>query len=259
MNLGLEGKRALVTGGSHGIGLAIALALAREGCRIAICSRRPEKVSGLLADTSTQWDGVLVIPFDALVHKTYAGPIDRIRQQWGGLDILINNIGGGGRWGDPFPDRTKNSVWNDVMQKNFHCARRFIYFCLSWMLEARWGRVVNITSIYGREGGGQPQFAAAKAALIAMTKAFADVPFYARRGVTFNSIAPGPVMIPDTGWAKERELNPEGFATYCEALPMGRLGAPCEVANVVTFLCSERANWVNGACWAVDGGQGRAF
>lgn len=155
------------------------------------------------------------------------------------------------------PHKTDWPVWVDVMQKNYHAAHDFTMAFLPAMLERRWGRVVTVASLHGREAGGRPWFTAAKAAEVALMATMARFPTYARAGVTFNSVAPGPIV--GAGWAKQTREDPDGTFAYIEALPMGRLGKEREVADVVLFLCSTRASWVNGACIAVDGGQGRAF
>jgi 3-oxoacyl-[acyl-carrier protein] reductase len=127
------------------------------------------------------------------------------------------------------------------------------------MIEQKWGRVLTISSIYGREAGGRPWFAAAKSAQIALMKSLSRTPEYVRNGITFNTVAPGAIMIPDTGWDKLQKKNPTEYNRILEDLPMGRMGTPEDVANVVTFLCSDAARFVNGSCVVVDGGESRSF
>jgi 3-oxoacyl-[acyl-carrier protein] reductase len=128
------------------------------------------------------------------------------------------------------------------------------------MRAQRWGRVVTITSCFGREGGGRPWFNVAKTAQTALMKSLALRRDLVRDGVTFNSVAPGAIMIPDTGWEAEREKDPAAFAAMVDReFPLGRLGTPDEVAHVVAMVCSAHAGLLNGASIAVDGGETRSF
>ncbi len=128
------------------------------------------------------------------------------------------------------------------------------------MRKQKWGRVITISSIYGREGGGRPWFNMAKSAEISLMKTLAMTRYLIRDGITFNSVAPGGIMIPDTGWERERKENPEEFEKMVDRqFPLGRLGTPEEVASVVVFLASEKASLVNGASIPVDGAEGKSF
>ncbi len=260
MDLGLSGKYALVTGGSHGIGRSIALSLAEEGCHVAVCARKQEWLDQTVAEIQGRNVEALGIQAD----MTSPGEINRVMQTideaWGTLNILVNNVGGGGRWGTDAIEENPDDVWLEVFNKNAMAAVRCTKAALPWMKRQRWGRVITITSIYGREGGGRPWFNMAKAAQTSLMKCLGLDRDLVRQGITFNSVAPGPIMIPETGWDRERLRDPEGFARMArEKFTLGRLGTPEEVANVVTFLCSEKASLVNGASVAVDGGESRAF
>lgn len=260
MELNIHGKNALVTGGSHGIGRAIALGLAAEGCNVAICATTPARVADVAE--GIQAHGVQGVGLVADVMEP--GAVERVvteaRRSLGGLSILVNNVGGGGRWGSLDILETREGVWAEVYEKNALVAARFTTACLPDMVQAGWGRVVAVSSLYGREGGGRPWFNMAKAAQISMMKCLAMDRSLSRRNITFNTVAPGPVMIEDTGWARERDADPSGFQAVLEqTMTRGRLGTPEEVACVVVFLCSRQAALVNGACIAADGGDGRAF
>lgn len=254
MNLGIEGRSALVTGGSHGIGLAVARTLAAEGCRVAICARGRQRLSEAAAEVGA----LLTIEADvtdlADIDRTVATAI----AAFGGLDILVNNVGGGGRWGPLAVEDATPELWAQVHAKNGGAAVRFTSLAIPHMRRRGWGRVVTVASIHGLEGGGRPWFAMTKAAEAALMKTLARTPSLARSGITFNTVAPGGIMIPDTGWAREAEAAPDAFAARMDREhPLGRLGLPEEVADVVAFVCSERARLVNGATILVDGGESR--
>lgn len=242
MNLGIRGKCALVTGGSHGIGRAIALALADEGCNVAICARRLDLVLQTAEEIKAR--GVLSIGLkaDVLVREEIESVMDSIAAGWGTIHILVNNAGGGGRWGARGFEGTSEKAWLEVYDKNALAAIRFTSKAIASMRKQRWGRVVTIGSIHGREGGGRPWFSMAKAAEIALMKTLAMNPEYQKDNITFNTVAPGPIWIPD----KEQDQ----YEKY---------GSPEDVASAVIFLCSEQAKWINGACLVVDGGEGRGF
>jgi 3-oxoacyl-[acyl-carrier protein] reductase len=261
MDPGLEGKYALVTGGSHGIGLACAKGLAAQGCHVAICSRSQARLDAAVAELATS--GVRIVSYvaDLLDPGAADAVMDRLDRDWGRLDILINNVGGGGRWGNEIVEDTDPRVWTEVYEKNAMAAIRFTRRALPHMRTAKWGRIVTITSIFGgADGGGRPWFTMAKAAETALMKSLSAMPYLVRDGITFNSVAPGGIYIPGTGFDEERDRDPAAFQKMIdEEYPLGRLGTPEEVAAVVTFLCSVQASLVNGANITVDGGQSRSL
>ena len=238
MDLGLNGKTALVTGGSHGIGLATALALAREGCDVLVASRSRERLVKAVAHFRGLPGKPRMFQFDALEPAS----VDYLALEVlkaGGVDMLVNNVGGGGRWGTT-PLETPLATWDEVYQKNTRCAAQLTQALLPTMLERGWGRVVTISSIHGREAGSKPWFMMAKSAEVAMMKGLAVDPSLSGRGVTFNTLAPGYIFIE----GKDTEPSP---------------GTPEDVAAAVVFLCSQQARHINGACLVVDGGEGKAF
>ncbi len=260
MQLGLKDKYALVTGGSRGIGRSIALGLADEGCHVAICARGTKDLERTAEEIGQKEVDVLGIAADVSIPEDIHTVIERISRHWGTLHVLVNNAGGGGRWGSDDVAATALKVWQEVFDKNAMAAVRFTSAVLPWMTRQQWGRVVTITSIYGREGGGRPWFNMAKAAQTSLMKNMGMQRRLARQNITFNSVAPGAIMIPGTGWEAEQKKDPAAFSQkISEAFTLGRLGTPQEVADVVTFLCSEKASLINGASIAADGGQGSAF
>ena len=261
MNLGLSGKFALVTGGSHGIGLATAKRLASEGCHVAICSRSQQRLDAAMAELKTHGVKLLTVAADLLEAEAADRVMDVVDREWGGVQILVNNVGGGGRWGKEIVEDTDMRVWGEVYEKNAMAAVRFTRRALPHMRRGKWGRVVTITSIYGgKEGIGRPWFTMAKAAETGLMKSLSAMAYLVRDGITFNSVAPGGIYIPGTGFEDEQKRDPEGFRRMVDQeYPLGRLGTPEEVAAVVAFLCSAEASLVNGANVTVDGGQSRAF
>ena len=170
--------------------------------------------------------------------------MDIVDREWGELHILINNVGGGGRWGKESVEETELLVWSEVYEKNAMAAVRFTRRALPHMRRNKWGRVVTITSIYGgKEGGGRPWFTMAKAAETGLMKSLSAMTYLVREGITFNSVAPGGIAIAGTGFDDEQRRDPAAFERMIDAeYPLGRLGTPEEVAAVVTFLCSAEAS-----------------
>lgn len=260
MDLGLGGKTALVTGGSHGIGMAIGLELAREGCNVHIASRTKERLVKAVEQFRE-----LPGPGQAFAHQFDAldpASVERLAEEIlevGGVDILVNNVGGMGRSGNARLEETPALIWEDCYRKNTGVAIQLTNLLLPSMLAKQWGRVVTISSIHGVEAGGRPWFAAAKTAQVAIMKAFSKDHRLVRANITFNTICPGSLMISDTGWEVEAKNRPVEYARFTESLPLGRLGEPGEIADLVAFLCSPRASYINGSCVIADGGEGLTF
>lgn len=260
MDLGLKNKFALVTGGSHGIGRSVALALADEGCHVAICARNKDRLKDTAEEIKSKGVQVLGIIADVMISEDIDRVMKTIIDTWGTIHILVNNAGGGGRWGSDDVVETAEQVWTEVYNKNALAAVRFTMKVVPFMRKQKWGRVVTVTSTLGREGGGRPWFNMAKTAQTTLMKNLAMQHELVRDGITFNSVAPGGIMIPDTGWEIEKKNNPVEFEKMVkEKFPLGRLGKPEEVANVIGFICSDRASLVNGTAIAVDGSESRSF
>lgn len=251
----LSGKRALITGGSHGIGLAIARKLSAGGAELALLGRNRARLEAAAQLIPAGNDSPILLQADVLDKKSISEAIGDLLQVWPGVDILINNVGGGGRWGSDDLISTNETIWDEVYQKNAGATIQFTRLLLPYMKKNSWGRVVTITSIYGEFSGGRPWFNLAKVAQKILMKNLAGNKDFARHGITFNSVAPGAIYIEDTGWDTLKRESPEQFQAFSDSLPLGRLGTPQEVASVVAFICSEEASLLNGASIVVDGGE----
>jgi len=256
MDLGIKGKYALITGGSHGIGRAAALSLAQAGCNVAICARGKEKLEATIRDIKAYGVEALSISMDVLNPQQVEAGLKAVESHWGRLHILVNNVGGGGRWGSEAIEETPIEVWQQVYEKNAMAAVRFTTWAMPLMRKEKWGRVVTVSSIFGHIAGGRPWFNMAKAAQIALMQNLSAKKELVRCGITFNAVAPGSVMIPGTGWDAEKQKDPRSFEAMADReFPLGRLGTPEEVADVIVFLCSVKASLVNGSVVVVDGGE----
>lgn len=254
MDLGLASKVAIVTGGSRGIGRAIALRLASESCSVGVCARNAKDLDQVVQEARRH--GVKACGIIADVGRE--GDIERFVEQAAGelgrIDLLVANAGPhlGGRLINSTPDD-----WRNAFELHVIHAARAISACVPHMKRAGAGAVVIIASISGWKPAPRPQYGAAKAAEIYLAMELGRE--LASEGIRVNAVSPGSITFPGGGWDSLRERDPERVERFVERdFPSGRLGTPEEVADVVTFLLSERASWVNGTQVCVDGAQGRA-
>ena len=255
MDLGLSNHVAMISGASRGIGRAIALGLAAEGCRLSLCARGQEQLEATAQEARAAGVEVLATTLDVTRETEARRWVEATQQQFGGIDILINNVGGSRPGGNLNASRQD---WQAGFALNFFSALDLCQLVVPVMEERKAGCVINIASIYGREWGGPMTYNAAKAAMISLSKEMART--LAPKGIRVNSVAPGSILFPGGSWEQRQKENPEGIAAFVKAeLPAGRFGKPEEVADVVVFLASERAQWVSGACITVDGCQSRSL
>ncbi|MBV8757499.1 MAG: SDR family oxidoreductase [Deltaproteobacteria bacterium] len=252
MDLELKDKACLVVGASRGIGKAIATALAREGGRVCAVARGAEE---LIASVDKLGPGHAAVAADVTTPEGAAKAVDTCVQAFGGIDVVIANVGKSfAREASAMDD----ADFAKSLDMNLWSTMRVVQRAVPHLIARGGGSITMTSSIWGREAGGAPGYNVAKAGVIALAKALARD--YAVYGIRVNSIAPGSILFPGGGWDRRQKADPTGIADMIKRdLPFGRFGTPEEVADVVAFLASPRASWVSGTCVVIDGAQSRSF
>ena len=242
----LEGRVALVTGASQGIGHACAVHLARHGASVALAARNREKLEELSAHITASGGKAAVFPMDVAEEDQVKSAVKSALAHFGKIDILINNAG---ITRDQLVMRMKRADWDAVLNTNLTSAYLAIQQVIPGMLKQRWGRIINITSVFGQMGqAGQANYAASKAGLIGLTMAIARE--VASRNITSNAVAPGFIETNMTA-----ALSDEFKQNAVKQIPLGRVGTPDDVANAVAFLASDEAAYITGHVLNVNGGM----
>jgi 3-oxoacyl-[acyl-carrier protein] reductase len=251
MELGLHGKVAIITGASRGIGKAIASSLAAEGCHLAIIARGSQALNEAAAELRQSGVEVLALPADVTRTNEIDAAVKQVKDLYGRIDILVHNAGGA-RGQDVFD--TDAEDWQNALALNVVALSHFARLVVPIMSELGSGRIITISSIFGREAGGRTAYNALKAALISLTKSLAIQ--LAPQNILVNSVAPGSILFPGSSWDRRVQADPVGMQAFVQQnLPLGRFGTPQEVAALVVFLASPRASLITGSCLTADGAQ----
>jgi len=264
MDLGLKDKVVLVTGGSKGIGLSIAQEFCREGAKVVIAARDQKALDSAVAELKKDFNNssVLGVSCDATDMAAVGKCIDRIIDVFGCLDILINNVGGASRYGS-FQELELED-WKHSFDLNVMSMVHFVRACEAYLVDGTDKRIITISSISGVQPGFyNPHYAAMKAATINLSKHLSQI--YAQKGVRVSTICPGPVH--SDAW--EKNIESEAMRTSRTVdqvreevedreslkIPLGRVGEGEDVAPLVAFLASEKADWITGSCFHINGGK----
>jgi 3-oxoacyl-[acyl-carrier protein] reductase len=245
--MNLSGKTAIVTGGSRGIGRSIALKLAEKGANVVVnYTNNASKAQEVVDEVKKMGVEALALKADVSSEDDVKALVKEVSKHFDTIDILVNNAG---ITRDTLVIRMKDEDWDKVMDINL----KGTYLCTKLigkkMMKQRSGKIVNITSVVGIMGNaGQANYAASKAGVIGFTKSIAKE--FAPRGINVNAVAPGFIQTDMTD-----KLPEEVKENYAASIPLGRLGSPEDVANIVAFLCSEEADYLTGQVINVDGGM----
>jgi 3-oxoacyl-[acyl-carrier protein] reductase len=242
----LSGRVAMVTGASQGIGRAVAVKLAASDATVVVAARNQEKLMELVEQIEAAGGKASAFPVDVADEEQIKAAFKAALGQFGKIDILVNNAG---ITRDQLVMRMKRADWDSVLNTNLTSAYLCIQQVIGSMLKQRWGRIINITSVFGQMGqAGQANYAASKAGLIGLTMAIARE--VGSRNITCNAVAPGFIETAMTsGFSDDFRQN------ALKAIPLGRIGTPEDVANTVAFLASEEASYITGHVLSVNGGM----
>jgi 3-oxoacyl-[acyl-carrier protein] reductase len=260
MDLGLKGRAALITGAGQGIGKACSLALAEEGCNVAICDINQQTMEQTAKEIKAKGVEALAVLADITKAADSDKFVAQTAEKFGRVDILVNNAGTG-----------RLSDLMELPEEEFRCNMELMFYGLircskavvPHMREGKWGRIINISSIFGKQPGGLLDYDAIKAAVIMFTKDLSN--YLAKDNILVNAVCPGPIRTPL--WEGPGQLGDqlgkmvgmtgqEAIKWFAgQNIPLGRYGLPEEIANTVTFLASEKASFITGQAINVDGGM----
>jgi 3-oxoacyl-[acyl-carrier protein] reductase len=255
MELGLKGKKAIVTGGATGIGKAIALALAQEGVKVAITSRKQETLDKALQELGGKELGHAAFQCNITDEDGPTKLCEKIISDFGNPDIVVNNVGDTLGVTDPY---CSIAEWRKIFRLNVEVHVEINNFFIPFMRSQRWGRILNISAGASLENSGPVPYCSTKAALTAYTRSMGRI--LAPDGVVMSVLLPGVVITEDGHWANVLKTRPEHAEKYLkERCPMGRFGTVDEISPMAVLLCSELASFCVGSIVPVEGGQAKHF
>jgi 3-oxoacyl-[acyl-carrier protein] reductase len=252
MNLDIQGKRVLITGGTRGIGRATARAFAAEACTLGLVARGAQGLEDTAAELRAA--GATVHTAIADVSQAHEGALSALIEALGGVDIAVSNAGASAA--GPALEAA-DDVWRGQWELNFLSAVRLLRACAPHFARQGGGCLTAISSISAQEAFGYPAYVSSKAPLHAFAKTAAKEG--AAKNIRVNCVAPGSILFPGGSWDRRRTQEPERFAQVQREMPFGRFGTPEEVAAAVLFLSSPRASWISGTVLVVDGAQSNRF
>jgi NAD(P)-dependent dehydrogenase (short-subunit alcohol dehydrogenase family) len=257
MNLGIKGKKALVTGGASGIGKAIVEELVKEGARVVFTSRKQEVIDKTLKAIGGVKAGHLGVKTEISEEGAPDKLAKYIWKNFGELDIVVNNVGATFEISDPY---CPISDWRKVFRLNLEVAVELNNLFIPHMKKQDWGRIVNISSNASMENSGPVTFCASKAAYTAYTRCMGRILAIEAKNVVMSTVLPGVVLTEEGHWQEVLKTRPEHAEKYLrERCPSGRFGKPSEISPMVVLLCSELATFCHGSIISVDAGQARHY
>ncbi len=252
MDLGIQGKRVLVTGGGRGLGRSIAECLAKEGAHVAVVSRSSDDLTTFVQENGNQHLGLC---FDLMESASPKKMLSELTDRFGYPDIIVHNVGGTLGINDPLCDI---SEWQKVYRFNLEIGIEINSHLVPHLQKQKWGRIVHISSIASLENQGPVPYCSIKAALTAYARSLGR--FLSADGISVSAVLPGAVLTKGGYWDTASQERPEHVERYLQdRMAIKRFGSPEEIGNLVAFLCSNHASFISGSAFLADGGQGRLF
>jgi NAD(P)-dependent dehydrogenase (short-subunit alcohol dehydrogenase family) len=255
MDLKIEGKKALITGGSRGIGQAIAEALSKEKVKVAIAARDGKGLEKVIEEIGGKVNGHIGIPIDLMQEGGPKALVENLLKDFGEPEIVVHNLGGSLEISDPL---CSIDDWRKVWRFNLEIPIEINNFLIPTMEKRHWGRLIHISSVSGLENLGPIPYCSAKAALTAYSKSLGRV--LASKGIVVSAVLPGAVYVEDGHWGEKMREKPEATKKYLqEQTPMHKFAETNEISSLVAFLCSPLASQCASSVIPIDGGLGRSF